>query len=372
MLVFPPENLTRSFELGWVSEAVAMSITEQLRIPGVEAIDRNERMLLLESADLPPNAPLSRASMIRVAQQASADWLIMGTYSGKPEELKFSLRVMDLKAMKLGNEISATGPVTALPPIENELAWIILGNAGLNNLYTRQRFVERTRSIPNRAYAQYIRALAHPDSADGIKMLEQAVALHQDIPDAQYLLGRHYYLASDYPQAIQHLTLARRDQGFYLDSEFMLGTSYLHINQLDEAARAFEAMSSFGQFYEALNNLGVVNLRRKDFPLATQSLVDAHHLARADTTVCLNLGLLRYLEGNHRAAREVLEEAKRAHPSNPMILYLLSLTLRAQGETQNADAALADARRAGLDLAKVQGKQPLELARIYTVWQHRD
>src|SRR3990172_2578641 len=104
-LIFPPENLTKNTALFWIGDGICQAVTEQIRMPGIEAFPREERISFLEGADLPPNATLSRGSMIRIAQLVSADRLVMGFYSGTEESLHIALRVLDVKSMKLGGEI---------------------------------------------------------------------------------------------------------------------------------------------------------------------------------------------------------------------------------------------------------------------------
>jgi hypothetical protein len=140
-VVFPLDSDLGEETLGWLGEGIAHSLGEQLNSRHVVVISRKERIQLIESADLPPGGRLSRASMIRVAQRAAADLLVMGKISGIERNLKIAVRVLDLMTLKLSGEIVANGPVSATPQMENELAWLILSNVGLDRGGTRENLL---------------------------------------------------------------------------------------------------------------------------------------------------------------------------------------------------------------------------------------
>ena len=89
-MVFPLELKSEDPSLLWVGEGVALSLAAGLRSAGMTALTYDERVRLVEGEDLPTGMPLSRASMIRVAQQASADFLVYGSCSGAAASLQLS------------------------------------------------------------------------------------------------------------------------------------------------------------------------------------------------------------------------------------------------------------------------------------------
>ena len=234
LMVFPAENLTRSSSLSWIGECMTASISESLEMPGVRVIPRTDLARLVESSDLPPNVTLSRASMIRVAQKAGADYLVFGSYSGTADAIQIGMQVLDLKSMKLNDQINTAGAAVALPQMENEVAWEILNQKGLARGIVREKFRERTRAIPNLPYTYYVRSLSQTDAEARLRLLLKAVDQYSDIPEAQFYLGNYYYKKDDCRQAIRHLQLARVKPPRYLDYQFMLGicyTSRMHLRR---------------------------------------------------------------------------------------------------------------------------------------------
>jgi tetratricopeptide (TPR) repeat protein len=370
LIVLPLDNLSKNASLGWISDGAAISISDQLRTIDVDAIDRDQRAPLVESLDLPPNAPLSRASMIRVAQEAGVDWLVMGSYTGNSEKLQITLRLLEMKTMKLGGKISATGPLTTLPRMENELSWNVLNGMRLvaSNL-TGDEFRKRTRSIPNTAYAFYIRSLGATNEEEEAKLLSSAVENYQDFPEAQFLLGRHYFQKGDCSRAPAHLEISLRRPRNHLRAQFMLGTCYLREENLDQAIPAYTHFLEIQKSFEALNNLAVAYLRKGEYPLAIVNLIEARALAPGNLTLDLNLTILRHLQGNDEAAKGVVEEAIRSHPNNGLLHYLHSIILGVLHDETGASQALEKAKSLGADLEKLRSQEPRNWARTFSDWE---
>ncbi|MBZ5496039.1 MAG: tetratricopeptide repeat protein [Acidobacteriia bacterium] len=370
-VVFPLENQSRVQTLSWIGEGLAIAISEEMQMPNIETISWEERVRFVESSDLPPNTPLSRASMIRIAQRAAADKMVFGSYTGTEDNLRIVLRVLDVKSLRMGGEKVANGPLTALPQLENELAWEILSDGGWNGILSRADFRARTRTVPNKPYSSFIACLSVTDEEERSKLLLKTVELYRNFPQAAFLLGAHYYQSGDCLKAIPYLKQALTEAQNLLETEFMLGTCYLKQDNAAEAIQAYSAFMGRDQALEVLNNLGVAYLRRGDYPLAVQNLIEARKVARTDVTVGLNLALLRHIEGDEAAALAVLEELVRSHPEQGIVQYLYSLALSSRGEAEKAAAALEQAQKLGIDPEKMKRQDPRNWARIFPSWTRR-
>jgi Flp pilus assembly protein TadD len=371
LMVFPAENLTMSSSLAWIGECLTVSICEALEMPGVRVTSRAEMMRLVESSDLPPNAPLSRASMIRVAQQGAADHLVFGSYSGTADAIQIVMQVLDLKSMKLGNEITTSGSSIALPQMENELAWEILNQKGLARGVSRDKYRERTRTIPNLPFTYYVRSLGQNDPEARLKLSLKAVEMYSDLPEAQFYLGSHYYKKDDCQRAVRHLQQARTKPPQYLETQFMLGICYGRQGSFSDAARAFSNIIPYARPPEVLNNAGTSYLRAGDFQPAVQYLAEAQSLAKNDAVIAINLAISQHLQGNQAEALAVLEEAVKHQPNVGILHYLMGVVLSAQGESAKADAAMQHATRLGIDAQKLRAKDPRTLAQILPLWRLR-
>jgi tetratricopeptide (TPR) repeat protein len=369
VIVFPLDGAQKSSALAWMGEGIAVSLSDQLGTRGVRAMDRSERIDLVESLDLPPGARLSRGSMIRVAQRAAADLVVMGTFAGSEQNLRISIGVLDMKTLKLSGGMSTNGPLSVLPQMENELAWLILTNLGLEKTLSREKFQERTRKIPNTAYAYYIESLGSASESDQLHLLLKAVEGYGNFPEAQFCLGRLYFRQGDCGRAMPHLILGPGEASSSAEGEFMRGTCYLQEDQPLQAIQAFSRILQFSRPPEVLNNLGVAYLRKGDSTLALTALLEAKALARTDATVWLNLAIARHLQGNDSAARSVTEDAIKAHPNNGMLQFILGFLLKAQGESEKAAAALGKAKSLGVNVEKLQTEDPRTWTRMISKWE---
>ncbi len=188
VMIFPLDADANTETPEWLGEGIALSIGDQLQDRDLKVIRRSERIQVVETMDLPPGGRLSRGSMIRVAQQAEAALLVMGSFSGSPQSLKVALRVFHLRTLKLSGEMTANGPLSALPQMENELAWMILSNVGLEKSGTRADFQKRTRKATNEAYACYIQSFGSSSKTSQIRLLKKAIELYRDFPKAHFQL----------------------------------------------------------------------------------------------------------------------------------------------------------------------------------------
>lgn len=356
--------------LAWVGEGVALSLAEELRKAGMMIVPRDEQVKLVEWADLPPGMPLSRASMIRVAQQTPADFLVFGSCSGDGASLQISLQVLDLHALKLGGVITANGRLSYLPQMENDLSWLILANNGLAQGYSRAQHLKAIRTIPNAAYSLYINSLNATDEGAAAAALLKVVTLYPGFPEAQFLLGRHYFQQGDCTKTLSHLSHVLDTGGVNLEARFMSGNCFLLQGQFDQSVKQYGSIVPAGPSLEAANNLGVAYLRKGEYALSDQYLQKARELAAGDATVGMNLAILRFVEGKMDAALQVVEESLQKHPSHGMLRYLYGVLLARVGRAGESEEALAFAGRLGIDPERLKDQDPRLWTRVFQSWKH--
>jgi len=361
-LVFPLEPEVENPDLEWIGEGVALSIADGLRACGMTVMAREQRVQLVQGADLPAALPLSRASMIFLGQQSGADYLVMGSFSGTEADLSVGVQVLDLQAMKLGGRITGNGPISALPMIENDLSWLILKNYDLAGAYARADHLKKTRSVPNRAYRLYVTSLGLAGQDAAVPLLLRAVSEHASFPAAQFLLGRYYYREGNCDRALQHLSLAGT---LNPEGRFLAGNCHLQQGKMNEAIRAYGDAGTV----EGLNNLGVACLRSGDLASAERWLRSAGEKAPADGTVALNLAIARFLSGNLEEAKQVAEAALQHNPSHGMLRFVRSETLQQLGYPDEAAAALERSRRLGIEPEKLKKQDPKLWTRLFQSWK---
>jgi len=368
VIVFPLDSPSSSESLSWLGEGIALSVSGQIGSRSLKAVDREERIKLIEDLDLPPDAQLSRGSIIRVAQHAGADLTIVGSISGNEKNLKVAVRVFDVKALRLSGEMTANGPLSAMPQMENELAWLILNNAGFEKTRSRASFNERMRKVPNTAYANFIRSFKTHRKNEQMQLLLKALEGYSDFPEAHYYLGRIYYQQGNCDKALIHLSRSFSGEDTRLERMYMRGTCHAQKDQHSLAVQTFAGILPFSRDFQVLNNVGVAYLREGDTALALAVLGEAKRLAPADSTVMLNLAIARHLQGNDPAARSVAEEGISANSKYGMLQFVLGFLLKRQGENEKAALSLNRAKGLGINVEGLQNENPTSWCGLHMNW----
>jgi len=107
---------------------------------------------------------------------------------------------------------------------------------------------------------------------------------------------------------------------------FEQGEAALKSGDLEQAEHAFRAVITLNpQLAGAYANLGVVCMRRKQWPQALQMLERAEHLAPQVPGIRLNLGLVHYRQNDFTKAIPPFESVLRDVPDSYQARYLLGL-----------------------------------------------
>src|SRR6266852_5905894 len=129
VLVAPFFNLSNDPNLDWIGESIAETIRESLIAHDVLALDREERQEAFRRLSIRPYALLTRASVIKLAESLDAGQVIFGQYSVSAASalskgsLRITSRILNLKKIQQGPELTELGALEDLAAIETHLAW---------------------------------------------------------------------------------------------------------------------------------------------------------------------------------------------------------------------------------------------------------
>src|SRR5215510_14734869 len=84
VMVLPFENTSNRAEYNWVGESFADALAELLNKPGLVVVSSDERELAYQQLHLPETVIPSRATAIKLARQAKATMIVIGSYSVIP------------------------------------------------------------------------------------------------------------------------------------------------------------------------------------------------------------------------------------------------------------------------------------------------
>src|SRR4029078_12137464 len=84
IMILPFENTSNKPEYNWVGESFADALAELLNKPGLIVVLSDERELAYQQLHLPETVIPSRATAIKLARQAKATLIVIGSYSVTP------------------------------------------------------------------------------------------------------------------------------------------------------------------------------------------------------------------------------------------------------------------------------------------------
>ena len=107
---------------------------------------------------------------------------------------------------------------------------------------------------------------------------------------------------------------------------FEAGEAALHAGKLDEAERAFKQVIVLNpEVAGAYANLGVIHMRRKQWPQALEMLGNAEKLAPEIAGIRLNIGLVYFRQNDFARAIQPFESVLQQAPDFFQARYLLGL-----------------------------------------------
>jgi predicted Zn-dependent protease/TolB-like protein len=386
-LVFPFENAGASPRLDWLGEGLEELTIQSLSASGQQVYSHAGRTTELERNGLPFSAKLSRASMLRVAQDLDADFVIFGSFTSDGKSLTIESRVLRTDPLMLLPSVRETGSLDSLIEMQSKLVWRLLSENDKAYRPTLAEFSKGQRPLRLDAFEHYIRGLLANDDEPRLRELKEASRLEPAWPDPYFALGQTYFTRNDCNTALSFLSHIPPAHDRYLEALFSTGVCRLQLNQPDRAEDVFLSLqnsltgNSKGQqqagalgadLPEILNNLAVAHARRGKIAEAQVEFRRATDLDPDEDDYPFNLGLLALQSADFSAAAAAFRDASERKPENPEDRALLVQSLEKAGKKSEADQERESAVEAlgpnALQSARVDVKPDatFRLARIRT------
>jgi len=386
-LVFPFENAGASPRLDWLSEGLEEITIQALSAGGQQVYSHAGRTTELERDGLPFSAKLSRASMLRVAQDLDADFVIFGSFTSDGKTLTIDSRVLRTDPLALLPSVRETGPLESLIEMQSKVVWRLLSENEKGYRATLAEFSKSQRPLRLDAFEHYIRGLLANDDEPRLRELREASRLEPTWPDPYFALGQTYFTRNDCANALSFLAHVPAAHARYVEALFSTGVCRLQLNQPDRAEEEFTSLQksltgeansevqtgvSGADLPEILNNLGIARARRGKTAEAQADLRRATDLDPDEDDYPFNLGLLAMQSGDFPAAAAAFRDASERKPENPEDRALLVQALEKAGKQAEADQERESAAEAlgpnALQAVHVDAKPDatFRLARIRT------
>jgi tetratricopeptide (TPR) repeat protein/TolB-like protein len=344
-LVFPFENEGASPRLDWLGEGLEELTIERLSAAGQQVYSHAGRTGELDRSGLPPTAKLSRASMLRIAQNMDADYVVFGRFTSDGQSLTVESQILRVSPTRLLPAVRETGPLDSLMDLHVRLLWRLL--SANDHAYPRslEIFSKAQRPLRLDAFEHYVRGLLASDDDARLRELREAARLEPEWPDPDFAIGDMYYARRDCDSALIWFAKVPKTHDRYVEAVFATGVCRLLMNQPDRAEDVFVSlqealrnnMVSGADLPEILNNLALARGRQNKTPAAVADLRRAAELDPDEDDYPFNLGLLALGSNDFTAAADYFREASGREPDKPENRALMILALEKAGKKAEAD-----------------------------------
>jgi Putative Zn-dependent protease, contains TPR repeats len=389
VMVLPFENTSNRSEYNWVGESFADTLAELLNVPGLRVVSTDERELAYQRLRLPLTTLPSRATAIKLAREAKATMVVIGTYSvipaqgETPASLQGRANVIRVNEGRLMGEPMADGrwatPVydfggalTTLQTMQGRLAYYILYQRDKALPFSQNEVVQRATKIPPLAFEAYVKG-AQVSESDPTRAiyLKNALRFYADAnagatyPQAAFELGHFYLKQQDWKEAAEYFSKLQKKDPHYAEAAFYAGLAYWRQNDYSRALAALVPLAADMPLTGIYNNAGAISVqaaraekkpeeRTRLLNQAVTLLSRAADSSPDDPTVRFNYGYALFLSGKYAEAADQLRPVIAAGPGDGEAYFLFAKSLERTG--RDDDAANAD-------------NQARKYLQVYARWQ---
>ena len=350
-LVFPFENAGASPRLDWLGEGLEELTIQYLTGAGQQVYSHAARTAELERNGLPFSAKVSRASMLRIAQDLDADFVVFGSFNSDGKSLTVEARVLRLDPATLLPAVHESEALASLMELQTKVAWQLLTTNDRGYTRTLAEFSKAQRPLRLDAFEHYIRGLLATEDEARLRELREASRLEPNWPDVDFALGETYVSRNDCNAALPYFSHVPKANQHYVEAVFATGVCRLQSNQPDRAEEMFTSLQSMlsangdgaqsglsgAELPEILNNLAIAKARQGKNPSAETDLRHASDLDPDEDDYPFNLGLLKLRDNDFAAAAGYFREASERRPENAEDRALLIHALEKAGKKTDAE-----------------------------------
>jgi tetratricopeptide (TPR) repeat protein len=389
-MVLPFENTSNRAEYNWVGESFADALAELLNKPGLIVVTSDERELAYQRLRLPETVIPSRATAIKLARQAKATMIVVGSYSVTPPAttaapangeakqptdayVQVTSRVIKVNEGRTLGEVMdggwATrqfdygGALTTLQDIHGRLAYQILYQRDKALPFSQNQIVQEATKIPQKAFEAYVKAVQLDLRAE-LRTIYLKNALHYYgealggavYPQAAFELGRSYMSLGNWKDATEYFSKLQKKEPHYAEAAFYASLGYTKLGDYGRALATIVPLSSDLPLIGVYNNAGAVAVqaardnkndaeRKRLLTQGNDFLARASESAPNDQMVHFNYGYSLFLQGKYNEAADQLRPVITENQRDGQAYFLFAKALAKTGKTEASTAADDMARR---------------------------
>jgi tetratricopeptide (TPR) repeat protein len=390
VMVLPFENTSKPFrpEYNWVGESFADALAELLRKPGLVVVSSDERELAYQQLRLPETVIPSRATAIKLARQAKASIIVIGSYNVTPPAVQgegadkspasagyvqVTARVIKVNEgrnfgeVRDGNWVTRQfdrgDALTSLQEIHGWLAYQILYQRDKALSYSQNQLVQEATKIPQKAFEAYVKAVQLPLRSEvRANYLKNALRYYAEslggavYPQAAFELGRGYMDLGNWKEATEYFSKLQKKEPHYAEAAFYASLGYTKLGEYGRALATVVPLSNDLPLIAVYNNAGAIAVqsarenkndaeRKGLLNQGMDFLGQASKSAPTDQMVHFNYGYALFLAGKYNEAAEHFRPVITSDQQDGQAYFLFSKALAKTGNAEAAAAADDMARR---------------------------
>jgi tetratricopeptide (TPR) repeat protein len=371
VIILPFENTSAQREHNWIGPSFADALAEFFRIPGLRVVSTDERELIYQRLRLPLTTLPSRATAIKIAREARASLVVIGSYTVKasqdekvPAEVSGSARVINVnegRQWQYGFDFG--GALVNLQKMQGTLAYQILYQRDPSTLTVSLNDVlERANRVPPRAFESFVKGVMTEDPEKRSIYLQNAQKEYakthagETYPDAAFEMGNLHLRQGRWKEAAEFYSKLKRGDSHYAEAAFYAGIAHWRQNDLKAALGALVPLTSAAPLTGVYNTGGAISLqaarderdaaeRERLLKQAVELLGRAKDTQPDDPSVLYNYAYALFLSGKFAEAADSLRGVLTISPRDGEAFFLYSKALERVGQAEAAAAADNEARK---------------------------
>lgn len=313
--MLPFQNNSKAPGLEWIGEAFSEILGQKMESPSTFVISRDDRLYAFDRVGIPAGAQLSRATLLKIAEQMDVDYVVFGSFNYDGHTFTSRSQLLDMRQLHLDEPVTESGPLLQLAGVQAAIAWDLLHEIEPSFELSKQDFVSESQDIRLDALESYVRGVIGSSSAERIRHFKDAIRLNPDYAVAILQLGKTYFGDRDYTAAATWLARVPQGNKHALEANFFLGLAEYYRGNLEKSADAFRFVLARLPLTEIYNNLGVVEARLHQSS-SVDDLQKATQADPSDEDYRFNLAVSLATSGNTTEAIRQLKEAINLRPSD--------------------------------------------------------
>lgn len=374
VMVLPFENTSNKAEFNWVGESIADSLTDLLKVPGLNVVSNQERKIIQRRLNMPTTILPSLATSLKLAREGKSTLLVAGKYNVIPAKGDVAASItINAKIIRVNEgrflseefsdgsrkirEINLTDAMGNLQSVHGQLAFQILYQRDKALPFKLNEFIEKANKIPSRAFEGYIKGLLSVDAEGETRanFFKNAILIYANersnalYTDAALELGHLYLNKKEYQNAIAYFSQIPEADPHYAEAAFYSGLMYWRQKDYEQALAVLSPLAENLKLTNVYNTLGAIAIEasrqtKKDTKKSAKYLTDgigflkkASESADNETNPNFNLGFALLLLENYKDAADSIRPVLANNPTDGEAYFLIAKALEKVNDPSAAD-----------------------------------